>query len=180
MSGDERELPYEIPDGILDAVFREARAAFPAECCGWLTGGRGERTVTAIRPCANAQAAGDHPSVPGRTAETAYVIAGADLLALARSFDGEDPARVIYHSHPNGRAYFSATDREAATSPWGDGPAYPVQQLVVGIDAERVVELAIFAWSDAESGFVEIARQPGPGVTPTSPLEDSGLRGEPG
>jgi proteasome lid subunit RPN8/RPN11 len=166
MSGEPaRELPYDIPDAILEAVFREARAAFPAECCGWLTGPRGDTGVTAIRPCTNAQASGDHPSVPGRTAETAYVIAGPDLLELARSFDGPEPARVIYHSHPNGKAYFSSTDREVATSQWGDGPAYPVHQLVVGIDAERVVELAIFAWSDEAGGFVEIARQAGPGVS---------------
>ena len=55
------------------------------------------------------------------------------------------PAKVIFHSHPNGRAYFSPTDREVATSPWGDGPAYPVQQLVVGITETRVEEAAPFA-----------------------------------
>jgi proteasome lid subunit RPN8/RPN11 len=78
-----------------------------------------------------------------------------------RGLDGERPARVIYHSHPNGRAYLSATDREVATSPWGDGPAYPVQQLVVGIDGEAVREAALFAWSDQRGEFVEVARFPG-------------------
>ena len=48
-----------------------------------------------------------------------------------------------------------------ATSPWGDGPAYPVQQLVVGIDGTRVTEAALFAWSDSAGGFTEIARLPG-------------------
>ena len=67
------------------------------------------------------------------------------------------PAKVIFHSHPNGRAYFSPTDREVATSPWGDGPSYPVQQLVVGITEKRVEEAALFAWSDDEEGFVQIA-----------------------
>jgi hypothetical protein len=33
-----------------------------------------------------------------------------------------------------------------------------VQQLVVGIDARRVTEAALFAWSDADGGFVEVAR----------------------
>ncbi|HIM49578.1 MAG TPA: hypothetical protein EYM32_11990 [Dehalococcoidia bacterium] len=74
------------------------------------------------------------------------------------------PARIIFHSHPNGQAYFSPTDREVATSPWGDGPAYPVQQLVVGIDDRRVVEAALFAWSDDENGFVQIARFDGADV----------------
>jgi proteasome lid subunit RPN8/RPN11 len=151
-----------LASDALAAVFAHARRAFPAECCGWLTGPPGHGA--AARPCANAQPHGDHPTAPGRTAETAYVIAGDDLLALARALDARDPAqvpRVIYHSHPNGRAYFSATDREVARSPWGDGPAYPVQQLVVGIDGTRVTELAVFAWSDAAGDFVEVARLPG-------------------
>ena len=160
MSGD-TPPPVAIPLGVLEAVFREARAAFPKECCGWLTGQRDRDDVDAIRPSGNSQGRGEHPTAPERGAETAYVIAGDDLLAFARGFDGPTPPRVIYHSHPNGRAYFSSTDREVATSPWGDGPAYPVQQLVVGLDEHRVVEVALFAWSDADNGFVEIARLPG-------------------
>ena len=83
------------------------------------------------------------------------------MLALNNSLDSEAPARIIYHSHPNGRAYLSDTDRTVATSPWGDGPAYPVQQLVVGIDDQRVVEAALFAWDDASQGFVELERYAG-------------------
>lgn len=151
-----------MPRALLERAFAEARKAFPYECCGWMTGPRDdEGRVDAVRPCANQQAAGDHPTAADRSAETAYVIAGDDLLAFNKAFDSEAPPRVIYHSHPNGRAYFSATDHEVATSPWGDGPAYPVQQLVVGIDESRVTEVALFAWSDADGGFVEIARLPG-------------------
>lgn len=150
-----------IAEAILAEVFREARAAFPAECCGWISGPRDEGPVDQVRPCENAQEKGDHPTAGDRGAETAYVIAGADLLALSKSLDSARPARIIYHSHPNGRAYFSATDRAVATSPWGDGPAYPVTQLVVGIDAERVTEVALFGWSDSDGGFVEIARAGG-------------------
>jgi proteasome lid subunit RPN8/RPN11 len=158
MSG---ETPLAIPDALMEQIFREARAAFPAECVGWLTGPEEAGAVDGVRPCVNAQEDGEHPTAADRGAETAYVIAGKDLLAFSRSFDSDQPARVIYHSHPNGRAYFSDTDRQVATSPWGDGPVYPVQQLVVGIDGERVTEAAMFSWSDEEQGFVEIARYPG-------------------
>ena len=150
--------PLEIPPAALAAVYREARAAFPAECCGWLTGPPDGDAVDAIRPAVNAQDVAEHPTASERTAETAYVFNSADLLDLNAGLDGDTPARVIYHSHPNGRAYFSDTDRTVATSPWGDGPAYPVQQLVVGIDAERVVEAALFGWDDDAGGFVELAR----------------------
>ena len=156
--------PLKIPAEILDQIYREARKSYPAECCGWLSGAKGGNGVSTVRPCENAQETGAHPSKPERTAESAYVFTGQDLMELNRSLDGEQPARVIYHSHPNGMAYLSETDRQVATSPWGDGPAYPVQQLVVGIDGERVVESALFDWSHEAGEFVEAGRFPGAAI----------------
>ena len=156
--------PLDIPAWVLAEVYREARKAFPFECCGWLAGPADSPAVNAVRSCENAQDSGTHPTKAERGAETAYVITGKDLLALNNSLDSDAPAKVIYHSHPNGRAYFSPTDREVATSPWGDGPAYPVQQLVVGITEARVEEAALFAWSDDEEGFVQIAGYEGEAV----------------
>ncbi len=154
--------PIHIDRDILILAYAEARSAYPAECCGWLAG-PSKGPVTTVRACANQQDSGDHPTAAGRPAETAYVIEGEDLMALNRDLDGDMPPLVIYHSHPNGRAYLSDTDRTVATNPpeWGSGPAYPVQQLVIGIDGERVVESALFAWSDEEDGYVEIARYEG-------------------
>ena len=153
--------PLEIPSEVLTEIYREARRSFPSECCGWLSGPANGGAATNLRRCENTQAEGGPRAIAGRTAERAYVIDGRDLLELNRSLDSDMRAMVIYHSHPNGRAYFSPTDREVATSPWGDGPAYPVQQLVVGINEDRVVEAALFAWSDDESGFTQIAKYPG-------------------
>ena len=153
--------PVEIGTDILEEIYREARKSFPAECCGWLSGAKDGSKASLVRSCINDQASGNHPTVAERSSEAAYVLSGQDLLALNRSFDTEEPALVIYHSHPNGRAYLSETDRQVATSPWGDEPAYPVQQVVIGIDEQRVVEAAHFAWSEEEKGFVEIARYAG-------------------
>lgn len=162
MSGD-APAAVAIPRALLEEVYREARRAYPAECCGWLSGAK-DGAAAELRACRNQQADGQHPTAPERGAETAYVIAGDDLLELARSIDGPRPPLVIYHSHPNGRAYLSATDVTVASSPWGDGPAYPVQQLVVGIDAGSIREAALFAWSDAQGGFVEVARFEGASI----------------
>ncbi|HEU0036908.1 MAG TPA: Mov34/MPN/PAD-1 family protein [Kofleriaceae bacterium] len=141
-----------IPDELRTRIYAHARATYPAECCGYLVGAAPDRVDGAVE-CHNAQASGLHPTEPARGADTGFVIAGAELLAFARSFDGARPARIVYHSHTNGRAYFSTVDRELAA-----GPAYPVQHLVVGVTAERVVECAQFAWSDALRDHVEIAR----------------------
>jgi len=149
-----REAPIAIPDALRAQLYAHARAAFPAECCGYLTGPAG--AVDAAVPCRNAQPDGAHPTHPDRGADTGFVIAGAELLAFARSFDGPRPARVVYHSHPNGRAYFSAVDQDLAR-----GPAYPVQHLVIGVTADRITEAAQLAWSDLSGTYVEIARWPG-------------------
>ncbi len=156
MSG---RAPIIIPRALLHEVFRHARDVFPAECCGWLAGPRGGHDVATIRPCRNAQETAQNVSAAAdaRTAETAYVIAGDDLRELSRAHDrSETPPRILYHSHPNGRAYFSDTDQLAA-APLGE-PSYEVQHLVVGIDAGRVTEAALFDWSESEERYVEIAR----------------------
>ena len=167
--------PIAIPTDVLAAIYAHAVAAFPAECCGYLVGAV-PGTVDAAVACRNAQADGDHPIAPERGAETGFVIAGAELLAFARSFDTARPARIVYHSHTNGRAYLSAIDRRLAATP--AGPAYPVQHVVIGV-ADRaiipranesqgpypaidpspsVTEIAQFAWSDAARDYVEVAR----------------------
>ena len=154
----ETPSPVTIPSSLLHAVYSEARKSYPNEACGWLIGSAADNRAVAIRACVNAKTLGIHSAVADQGAETAYEFAAKDVLELNHSFDTDAPAVVIYHSHPNGRAYFSKTDRQFAKSMWGDGPAYPVQQLVVGIDASRVVETALFAWSWESNDFIEISR----------------------
>ncbi len=153
--------PVNVPKSTLEEIFRHARESFPDECCGWLTGEKDSNTAAMVRRAVNAYKPELHPTARDRTAERAFVISNGDLLELNHTLDNDVRPRIIYHSHPNGRAYFSPTDRENARDPWGDGPAYPVQQIVIGIDGERVVEAAQFAWDDETGDFVEIARFPG-------------------
>ncbi len=117
-------MRVEVPTALLERIYAYARAAFPAECCGYVRGDPPDEVVA----CTNAAAAAP---------ERHFAIDGRELFDFARSFDTDRPACIVYHSHPNGRAYFSATDRELAT-------AYPVQHLVVGVTAERVTEAAQF------------------------------------
>ncbi|MFQ6026420.1 MAG: Mov34/MPN/PAD-1 family protein [Dehalococcoidia bacterium] len=152
--------PLEIPRELLEEVYQEARQSFPAECCGWLSGKKDSQVVSAVRRCENVQESNPLTIAADRGAERAYNFSVSDIYELDQSLEGDNPAQVIYHSHPNGQAYFSPTDIQVA-SPWGDGPAYPVQQLVVGVTEQRVVEAALFAWSDEANEFVEIARYPG-------------------
>jgi proteasome lid subunit RPN8/RPN11 len=155
--------PIAIPGDLLAAIYAHATAAFPDECCGYLVG-RSPAVVDAAVRCRNAQTDGDHPIAPERGADAGFVITGDELFRFARSFDSDRPARIVYHSHTNGRAYFSAVDRRVAA-----GPAYPVQHVVIGVAARdgaaQVTEVAQFAWSEAEGDHVEIARWT-PGARP--------------
>ena len=150
--------PIAIPHTVLAMIYDHARAAFPDECCGYLVGPSDAAAVDGAVPCENAQAGGDHPTHPERGADTGFVIAGAELLAFARSLDTARPARIVYHSHTNGRAYFSDVDRQVSASP--AGPYYPVQHLVVGVTTTGLTEAAQFAWSAEARDFVELARWP--------------------
>lgn len=129
-----------MTDAQLAEIYAHARSVFPAECCGYVT--------DVVVRCTNAWASED------RTTESAFAIDGAELFVFAKSFSGPSPARTVYHSHTNGRAYFSALDRAVAITP--TGPAYPVDHLVIGVTSERVVEAARFAWDGVD--YVEIAR----------------------
>jgi proteasome lid subunit RPN8/RPN11 len=126
-----------------------------------LTGEKDTNSAGGVRRAINAYEPETHPTAKNRTAQTAFVISDNDLLDLARSLDDDVRPRIIYHSHPNGMAYFSETDRANASDPWGDGPAYPVHQIVVGIDGDRVVEARQFAWDDSVGDFVEVAEYEG-------------------
>lgn len=149
-----------IDPGTLSKIFIHAEACFPRECCGYLVlepGGRW-RDV----PCDNQQDrlhALDPQAYPS-DATRAYHIGGRDLLGLARSFESDRPARIIYHSHPSGGAYFSKTDRQGAVR-----AGYPVDYLVVDV-SEGVAKVAkLFDGQDPE--FAAIAHYEAPPPKPS-------------
>ena len=145
--------PVHIPRAILERIYAQARAEFPKECCGYLLGSGDDTTLV---PCHNRQDAlhATDPQAFPRTAETAYNIAGKELLTLVRSFDSDRPATVIYHSHPEVGAYFSEEDTRAALA-----AGYPVDYLVVDVGAGGVREALLFRRTG--EAFAQVARFPG-------------------
>jgi proteasome lid subunit RPN8/RPN11 len=140
----------------LRAIYRQARAEFPEECCGFLLGVAPEAELV---PCKNRQNQlhaldpVEHP----RTASNGYNIGGKELLTLVRSFESDRPATIIYHSHPKVGAYFSEEDTRAAIA-----AGYEVDYLVVDVQEHEVVEAKLFRREG--DGYVEIARFDGEAV----------------
>ena len=134
----------------LDAIYAQARAEFPKECCGYV---HGRGTSARLVPCKNRQDQlhAFDPEAHPRTAENGYNIGGRQLLDLTRSFESDDPATIIYHSHPRVGAYFSGEDTSAALA-----SGLPVDYLVVDCQEDGVGGAILFRREGEK--YVEIER----------------------
>jgi drug/metabolite transporter (DMT)-like permease/proteasome lid subunit RPN8/RPN11 len=129
----------------LDEIYRHASAAYPAECCGFVTDSGVQRCVNTV----------EDSTASDRTRGSGFAFGAPDLLRLARSFDSDAPARFVYHSHPDVGAYFSEEDGRFAVV---DGePVYPVDHLVVDATAEGVRGSRLFAFDRERGRYVEHA-----------------------
>ena len=142
----------------LAEIYAHARREYPNECCGIIYGPRG--TVAADRAVAlvNVQNRlhAEDPVRYARDARTAYNFATAGLFALQKSLRGDNPAKVIYHSHVDVGAYFSKEDSAAALC--DDEPWYPVEYVVIDVNSEGARAAAQFAWDPEARRFVEVTR----------------------
>ena len=126
----------------LAQIYRLAEAAFPRECCGFILAG-------GIRPAVNVidRLHAADPASFERSAETGYALGPRDAIFLETSFDTDDPVLVLYHSHPNGRAYFS--DEDTSRALFNGRPVYPgLLQLVVGVNEDGAQEAGLFRFED--------------------------------
>jgi proteasome lid subunit RPN8/RPN11 len=149
--------PTVTPEALAE-IYEHARRDYPNECCGIVFGPRGAPVADRALPCANIQNRlhAEDPARFERDATTAYNLDAPDLFRLQKSLRGDAPAKIIYHSHVNVGAYFSATDQAAALF---DGePSYPVEYIVVDVQADGARGAAQFAWDFEQRRFIEIGR----------------------
>ena len=137
-----------IARDVLAAIYAHAREGYPEEVCGFIVG------ADEARRCENRQNAlhAEDPATFPRDARTAYNLGPKDLFFLDRSQKSDRPVRVIYHSHVDVGAYFSAEDERAATA---DGELlYPVDYLVVDVRRDGVRGAKLFRFAGGR--FVEV------------------------
>jgi proteasome lid subunit RPN8/RPN11 len=139
----------------------QAEAEYPAECCGVLLLKTGAETERVLLPCRNIQDelhAGD-PAKHPRDSRTAYFIDPKDLLTIGRREGDGYRVAVIYHSHIDAGAYFSATDKRNALI--NGEPTYPdALYVVLSVVQGKVADARAFVWSAAANDFV--AGEPAP------------------
>jgi [CysO sulfur-carrier protein]-S-L-cysteine hydrolase len=140
----------------MDAIVAQGEREFPFECCGFIIG---DDAVEEVRPVANIQDrmhAKDPAAFP-RDSRTAFLMEPKKHLAVMNEVDRRKLAiRVVYHSHPDHDAYFSATDRAQACSFDATEPDYPdTVYIVMSIRAGKFARAAAFAWDSGKKEFAE-------------------------
>ena len=121
-------MVVELTSGVTATLLEEAARAHPRECCGLLLGQGAQ--VDAAMPAANVHSSPhDHFEIDPQTLICAH--------RAARS--GGPQVLGYYHSHPNGRAEPSPTDRAAAS---GDGRIWAI--IAAG---------TVSWWRDQPGGF---------------------------
>jgi proteasome lid subunit RPN8/RPN11 len=125
----------------ISAVYRHAEKCYPRECCGFVfSDGR-------IYEAENIQ---DHlrskdSAVYSRGSEDGYTLSVSDTVELNKSFKSNNPAVIIYHSHPDVGAYFSQEDHDKAL--YDGRPIYPVAYLVVDVRSGEAQGAKLFEWN---------------------------------
>ena len=137
-------------------VREQAEAEYPAECCGVLLTRADAEPHRLLLPCKNVQSElhAKDPQRHPRDARTAYFIDPKDLLAIGRREGQGYGVDVIYHSHIDAGAYFSATDKQNALM--NGEPFYPAATyVVVSVMEGKVADIRGFVWQQAAREFVE-------------------------
>jgi proteasome lid subunit RPN8/RPN11 len=149
-----------IPKSVLERVSEEARLAYgrDEESCGFLVGPAAEgHRIDGIVPMlnrANALHRLDPEQYP-RTGRTYFDIDSMKFEKEIRRGEAEGrPVKVLYHSHLDVGAYFSATDAEVAKMGQGE-PPWDLAYLVTSVRVGKVDDRKLFIWDPVGKAFVE-------------------------
>lgn len=145
-----------IARGTLDQMVAQAEHEFPFECCGFVIG---DDAVEELRPIRNIQndKHNEDPERFSRDARTAFLMDPKEHLAVLNEVDRRRLAlKIVYHSHPDHDAYFSATDRAQACSFDPSEPDYPdTAYVVMSIRNGKFARAAAFVWDEGRKDFAE-------------------------
>src|SRR5271166_464255 len=149
-----------VTRSVLSQVDEEARNAYghDEESCGFLVGPRVEpRRIDGIVPMVN-RANMLHRLDPDQYPRTGRTYFDIDSMkfekAIARQASEQRPVKVLYHSHLDVGAYFSATDAEVAKMGQGE-PPWDLAYLVTSVRRGAVDDHKLFVWAPGSGAFVE-------------------------
>jgi len=145
---------------VIASVDREALDAYALgeESCGLLVGPASEpQRIDGIIPMVN-RASALHKLDPVAYPRTGRSYFDVDSLkfevARRRGESAGRPVKVLYHSHVDAGAYFSATDAEVARMGHTE-PPWDLAYLVTSVVGGRIAGRALYIWDARKRDFVE-------------------------
>jgi proteasome lid subunit RPN8/RPN11 len=146
-----------IPRAVLAEIDAHALECYPNESCGFVSGPADDAPALdrAIRETNEADKY--HALDPERFPRTARTYFKINELRAARAFEAGEksgqPIKVIYHSHCDAGAYFSAEDSATFSS---EGQLmWPCAFLVVSVVGGEVRDRKLWIHESGTDGFVE-------------------------
>jgi len=160
MSGDDKPWirgELRIAKGVLDAIYEDALACYPSEACGFVMGPAADAGLLDAAVREENEADKYHALDPETFPRTSKMYFKINELRAARAFDqGEAdgrPIKVIYHSHCDAGAYFSAED--AATFSNEGQLMWPCAFIVVSVDGGEVKDVKLWVHEPGTDDFRE-------------------------
>jgi proteasome lid subunit RPN8/RPN11 len=148
---------HRLAKHLYDDMKKHALEAYPEECCGFILYDveNDKEVVRRIRNVATERHQKDPENYP-RDGKDGYFMDERELLEVHKNLDSQQfELRCIYHSHPNGRAYFSKED-EARAKMW-DEPIYPEAiYIVFGVDGQSITGTSGHVWNEERLEFEEV------------------------
>lgn len=146
---------------LKNQVRRHAEECYPEECCGLITGFEDNPELAEeVIPCTNIQNKmhAENPVEFPVNASRAYVIDPSELLRGQKKMREKKQAlRMIYHSHIDTEAYFSAEDLRLAVF---DGePLYPgIIYLICSVCLGKCTDMRFYRWDSHQKKYLQINR----------------------
>jgi proteasome lid subunit RPN8/RPN11 len=159
MSGERSwiEGELQLPAAVLQELHAHALECYPNECCGFISGPASEPKQLAKSEREVNEADKFHELDPVTFPRTARTYFKINELRAARAFEHGDksaePIKVIYHSHCDAGAYFSAED--AATFASDNMLMWPCAFIVVSVMEGRVAETKLWVHEPGTNHFRE-------------------------
>lgn len=147
----------QLPAAVLEELHRHALECYPNECCGFISGPAADAKVLTKSVREVNEADKFHKLDPVTFPRTARTYFKINELRAAKAFDqgakNAEPIKVIYHSHCDAGAYFSAED--AATFASEGTLMWPCAFVVVSVQEGRVVDTKLWVHQPGTNDFRE-------------------------
>lgn len=155
------EGDLQLPAAVLQELHAHALECYPNECCGFIAGPASEPKQLSKSAREVNEADKFHKLDPVTFPRTARTYFKINELRAARAFEQGDksaePIKVIYHSHCDAGAYFSAED--AATFASDGTLMWPCAFIVVSVMEGRVVDTKLWVHKPGTNDFRESSLQ---------------------